>query len=49
MDIKDELAVWVELADLAYQQGADGQESEKHRLMAELVEQSKRNPLDGLH
>ena len=49
MDTVEELAAWVERIDRDWQQWADGLEAEHQRLMAWLVEQSERDPLEGLH
>ena len=49
MDTVEDLAAWVEQVDRDWQQWADGLEAEHQRLMAWLVEQSERDPLEGLH
>ena len=49
MDSVEELAALVEQADRDWQQWADGLEAEHQRLMAWLVQQAERNPLEGLH
>ena len=49
MDSVEELAALLEQADRDWQQWADGLEAEHQRLMAWLVEQSERDPLEGLH
>ena len=45
----EDLAAFAEKADRDWQQWADDLEAEHQRLMAWLVEQSERDPLEGLH
>ena len=46
--VMEDLAAFAEKADRDWQERADGLEAEHQRLMAWLVEQSERDPLEGL-
>ena len=45
----EDLAAWFEQSDRDWQKWIDGLEAEHQQLMAWLLEQSERDPLEGLH
>ena len=49
MDTMEDLAASIAQSDRDWQKWVDGLEAEHQQLMAWLLEQSERDPLEGLH